>query len=179
MVNICVLKADITTISADIIVNAANPRLLGGGGVDGAIHRIGGPQIMIECDRIREQRGGCPTGQAVITSAGNLPARFVIHSVGPIWNGGENSENKLLRQCYLSCLQLADGHSGEFNRPLSLSFPNISTGIYGFPKPQAAVIALDTVNTYLESMDSVISQVNFVCFDDENYAIYERLLNKG
>ena len=181
MVDIHVLNADITKIDADFIVNAANPRLLGGGGVDGAIHLAGGGQIMIECDRIRSQQGGCPTGEAVITTAGRLPARFVIHTVGPIWNDDNNMETEKLKMCYQNCLNLACRQYEKEQlhknfQGLSISFPNISTGIYGFPKDKAAVIATDTVRRFLDTTPSLIKRVNFVCFDDENHTIYKQLI---
>src|SRR5512133_985566 len=134
------LQADITELVVDDIVNAANSSLLGGGGVDGAIHRKGGPAILEECIKIREKQGGCPTGEAVITTAGNMPSRSVIHTVGPIWRGGNNNEDELLRNCYLNSLKLA-----EENKLKTIAFPNISTGIYGFPKNRAAEIAIKTI----------------------------------
>ena len=173
MVKFCIFKADITKIQVDAIVNAANTRLLGGGGVDGAIHRAGGPAIMQECDLIRRQCGGCATGQAVVTTAGNLPAGYVIHTVGPIWNEGRNNESKMLESCYLSCLQLAEKHKLE-----RISFPNISTGIYGFPKHQAATLAIETAEHYFKTVESTISELNFVCFDDDNYTIYQHLISE-
>ena len=164
------IKADITKIEIDAIVNAANSGLRGGGGVDGAIHRAGGPSIMAECNRIRETEGGCPTGEAVLTSAGNLPAKYVIHTVGPIWSGGSQGEAELLENAYLNSLKLAKKHLLH-----SVSFPNISTGIYGFPKELAAEIALKKVKEFMEIND-LPSQVIFVCFDDENYSIYNNLM---
>lgn len=162
------LKGDITKIDMDAIVNAANFSLLGGGGVDGAIHRAGGPTILEECRAIRNRQGGCPTGEAVITNAGNLPAKKVIHTVGPVWNGGQSNEVKKLRSCYLNSLRLAEEHG-----LVSIAFPNISTGIYGFPKEKAAEIAIKTVK---EFSSKIIEQVIFVCFDGENFEIYEALL---
>ncbi|MCX7875501.1 MAG: O-acetyl-ADP-ribose deacetylase [Melioribacteraceae bacterium] len=164
-----IIKGDITKIKADAIVNAANSSLMGGGGVDGAIHRAGGNIIHEECMKIVEKQNGCPTGEAVYTSAGNLPAKFVIHTVGPIWQGGNFNEDILLKNCYLNSLKLAEKLNVK-----SISFPNISTGVYGFPKERAALIAFDTVYNY-ES--NIVNIVNFVCFDDENYKIYENLIN--
>jgi len=164
------IKGDITKIEVDAIVNAANSGLRGGGGVDGAIHRAGGPSIMEECKRIRETEGGCPTGEAVLTSAGNLPAKYVIHTVGPIWSGGNRGEAELLKSAYSNSLKLAKKHLLH-----SLSFPNISTGVYGFPKELAATIALEAVREFMENND-LPTQAIFVCFDDENYSIYNNLL---
>lgn len=166
------IKADITKTEADAIVNAANTSLLGGGGVDGAIHRAGGPQILEECRQIRARQGGCATGEAVITTAGNLPAKYVIHTVGPVWNGGNNSEEQLLKNAYTNSLQLA-----VENGVKTIAFPNISTGVYHFPKQLAAAIAVKTVQGFLEHNDT-LNKVTFVCFDEESYAIYNRLLTK-
>ncbi|MCX8642065.1 MULTISPECIES: O-acetyl-ADP-ribose deacetylase [unclassified Gilliamella] len=164
------LQADITKISTDAIVNAANTSLLGGGGVDGAIHRAGGKTILEECIKIREKQGGCKVGEAVITTAGNLPAKYVIHTVGPCWNGGKNNEEELLKQAYLNSFKLASQY------PITcISFPNISTGIYRFPKPKAAQIALSTINQCLMQY-SIITKVNIVCFDIENYHIYQAMI---
>ena len=171
MTTIKVHQGDITTQPVDAIVNAANQRLLGGAGVDGAIHRAGGPAIMAECDRIRDQQGGCPTGQAVITTAGELAAKHVIHTVGPIWNGGSDDETELLKNCYQNSLKLADQHGLN-----SIAFPNISTGVYGFPKQQAAEIAVATVNHYFNVQSTTLEKLTFVCFDDENYSIYKGLI---
>jgi len=165
-------QGDITKIEADAVVNAANSRLAGGGGVDGAIHRAGGPTIMEECDAIRERQGGCPTGEAVITTAGELPAKYVIHTVGPIWKGGTGNEEELLRNCYLNSLQLADEHKLP-----TVAFPNISTGVYGYPKEKAAAVAVAAVRHYRkEHPNSSVQEVVFVCFDQENYALYKALL---
>ena len=164
------VKGDITKVKADAIVNAANSSLLGGGGVDGAIHKAGGKAILDDCTIIRNRQGGCKTGEAVITTAGNLPAKFVIHTVGPVWNGGDNNEEKLLASAYKNSLILAEDH-----KIISIAFPNISTGIYGFPKNEAAGIAVETVQTFLKA-GSGIGKVIFVCFDEENFAIYNGLL---
>ena len=165
-------KADITKIEVDAIVNAANSSLLGGGGVDGAIHRAGGKAILEDCQAIRNKQGKCKTGEAVITTAGNLPAYKVIHTVGPVYNGGKRleKEEQALANCYLNSLKLA-----EQNNLKSIAFPNISTGIYRFPKELAAQIAIETVNSF-ES--EIIETVLFVCFDDENYNVYKSLLNE-
>lgn len=163
------LKADITEINVDAIVNAANTSLLGGGGVDGAIHRKGGKEILEECVLIRNKQGGCKTGEAVITIAGKLPAKYVIHTVGPVWNGDKEEKSKLLSDCYLNCLNLAIKNGIK-----TIAFPNISTGIYHFPKDKAAQIAIKTVKDFNKSAE--IDKVIFVCFDDENYEIYRKEL---
>lgn len=164
------VQGDITRIEADAIVNAANTSLLGGGGVDGAIHRAGGKAILEECQKIRAKQGGCKVGEAVITTGGNLPAKFVIHTVGPVWKGGRSNEDALLSSAYRNSLSLAVA-----NQLGVVAFPNISTGIYGFPKERAAKIAVEAVNSFLEAHPS-LSKVIFVCYDRENYEIYERLL---
>lgn len=165
-------QGDITKVEADAIVNAANNRLAGGGGVDGAIHRAGGPAIMEECDAIRGRQGGCRTGEAVITTAGELPAKHVIHTVGPVWKGGADNEGELLRNCYLNSLKLA-----ESNQLRSVAFPNISTGVYGYPKKQAAKTAVNAVRQYRDAHpEAAIEDVYFICFDQENYQLYEALL---
>ncbi len=164
------IQGDITKVQADVIVNAANTSLLGGGGVDGAIHRAGGKQILEECMKIRNRQGGCNVGEAVLTTAGNLSAKYVIHTVGPVWNNGNNNEDKLLASAYSHLLRLAAEHKAQ-----SIAFPNISTGIYHFPKDRAANIAIKTVRDFMATAD-VVKQVIFVCFDAENYAIYNDLL---
>src|SRR5690606_12471718 len=161
-----VIMGDITALAVDAIVNAANSGLRGGGGVDGAIHRKGGPRIMEECDAIRNRQGGCPTGEAVITTAGMLPAKYVIHTVGPVWQGGRVDEDRLLANAYTNSLRLAVEHDIH-----SLAFPNISTGVYGFPKGRAAQIATDTVREFLKR-DTSLKRIIFCCFDEENYKIY-------
>jgi len=166
------LQGDITKIQVDAIVNAANTSLLGGGGVDGAIHRIGGKTILEDCLKIRSKQGGCKVGEAVITTAGNLPAKFVIHTVGPVWNNGKSNEESLLSSAYTNSLKLALD-----NQIQSIAFPNISTGIYKFPKNIAAQIAIKTVADFLETTNK-IEKVIFVCFDTENYNIYNELLKK-
>jgi O-acetyl-ADP-ribose deacetylase (regulator of RNase III) len=164
---IVLLKKDITKLKVDAIVNAANSRLAGGGGVDGAIHNAAGPQLLKECESLN----GCPTGSAKITKAYNLPSKFVIHTVGPVWRGGSTNEINLLKSCYNSSLELAR----EYNIK-SLAFSNVSTGIYGFPKLLAARIAVETVNDYL-AVHSLPDIVYFVCFDEENKRIYYKLLS--
>ncbi|PHM36759.1 orf1a polyprotein [Xenorhabdus mauleonii] len=164
-----IIQGDITTVQVDAIVNAANTSLLGGGGVDGAIHRAGGKSILEECRQIRAKQGGCDVGDAVITGAGNLPAQYVIHTVGPRWNGGSSNEPELLKKSYLSCFNIVEQYDIE-----TVSFPNISTGIYRFPKKLAAEIALAAIHSSL-SLNPNILQVNLVCFDDENYGIYRSL----
>lgn len=168
-----VTSGDITEIDIDVIVNAANSSLLGGGGVDGAIHRKGGSEILDECKLIRNRQGGCKTGEAVYTTAGRLPAKYVIHTVGPVWNGGKNDEPRLLADCYRNSLLLANKLGAK-----SIAFPNISTGIYGYPKKEASVIAIDTVKDFLVEMGAkrTIEKVLFVCFDEENYLLYKDLL---
>lgn len=165
------IKGDITKVQADAIVNAANTKLMGGGGVDGAIHRAGGPEIMDECDRIRLERGGCPTGEAVYTSAGNLPAKYVIHTVGPVYDPITPEQNRLLLgSCYFSSISLAN----QLNLK-SIAFPNISTGVYGYPKQEAAKVAVDALEKALGKPGS-IEKVIVVCFDEENYDLYRALL---
>lgn len=164
------LKGDITKIKADAIVNAANSSLLGGGRVDGAIHRAGGKQILDECIEIRNRQGKCKTGEAVVTTVGNLPAKYVIHTVGPIWNNDEEKCSKLLANCYKNFLKLAESLNVK-----TIVFPNISTGVYRFPKELAGKIAVDEVKNFKsDSIENVI----FVCFDDENEEIYKNLLEK-
>lgn len=165
-----ILKGDITKIEVDVIVNAANSSLLGGGGVDGAIHRAGGKAVLEDCQAIRNKQGKCKTGEAVMTTAGNLPAKKIIHTVGPVYNGGKRLEKEGLTNCYVNSLKLA-----EANGLQSIAFPNISTGIYRFPKKLAAQIALEAVTSF---NSEVIETVVFICFDDENYTIYNSLLNQ-
>ncbi len=165
------IHGDITQIPVDAIVNSANNALVGGTGVNGIIHKIGGPAIMEGCIRIKERmQGGCPTGEAVITEAGLLPAKYVIHTVGPIWNGGSFNEPQLLANAYLNSLKLAIRHNVK-----TISFPNISTGVYRYPKHAAAEIAITTVTNFL-SDNNVFDEVIFVCFDDENIKIYTNLI---
>lgn len=167
-----VIREDITTLKVDAIVNAANNSLAGGGGVDGAIHRAGGKQILHECMEWVNQNGPLDTGDAMITSGGNLPSRFVIHTVGPVWKGGNKGEPELLASCYRRSLEIATANHLE-----SIAFPNISTGIYGFPKKDAANIAVRTVTEFLKQDQSVI-KVTFCCFDKENFDLYmEQLIS--
>ena len=167
-----VTKGDITIFKGDAIVNAANSSLLGGGGVDGAIHRAGGPQILEECKAIVASQGGCPTGEAVMTSAGNMPAKYVIHTVGPIWHGGKNKEQEKLANCYKNSLKLAIENNCK-----TIAFPNISTGVYGYPKKEAAQVSVQTVHKFLQSNPGV-EEVIFVCFDDENHQLVLEEINK-
>lgn len=168
--NIELIKGDITKINTEAIVNAANSSLLGGGGVDVAIHRAGGKKILEECMEIRNRQGKCKTGEAVVTTGGNLPAKYVIHTVGPVWNGDEEKGSKLLANCYHNSLKLA-----ESLKVKTIAFPNISTGVYRFPKELAAKIAIDEVKNFTSE---IIEKVIFVCFDDENEEIYRILLKE-
>lgn len=162
---------DITTQTVDAIVNAANSRLIGGGGVDGAIRRAGGPAIETECAAIRAERGGCPTGSAVITGAGRLPARYVIHAVGPIWQGGGQGEADLLASAYRNSLELAAERGAR-----TVAFPSISTGVYGYPVAAAARVALRTVAGELVSRP--FDEVRFVLFSDADFAAYAEALRE-
>ena len=164
------VQGDITRQPVSAIVNAANSSLLGGGGVDGAIHRAGGPAILEECRQIRARQGGCKTGEAVITTGGRLPAAHVIHTVGPVWNGGHKGEPELLASCYRNSLRLA-----QENQLASVAFPSISTGIYGYPKKEAAAIVVREVRQWLASHEWPQTVV-FVVFDDESRRIYEAAL---
>lgn len=158
-----VQKGDITKVVVDAIVNAANTSLLGGGGVDGAIHRAGGKAILEDCRKIIARQGNCKVGQAVITTAGNLQATFVIHTVGPVWNGGHKGERSKLADCYKNSLQLAVDNGCK-----TIAFPCISTGIYKYPMSDAAEVAVETVLEFMSNSDK-IDKVIFVCFDDGNY----------
>jgi O-acetyl-ADP-ribose deacetylase len=164
-----VVKEDITRLEVDAIVNAANRTLLGGGGVDGAIHRAAGPQLSDECRSLN----GCETGQAKITCGYQLPAKFVVHAVGPVWRGGNNNESLLLESAYQHSLSIASEYDCK-----TVAFPNISTGIYGFPKKEAAHIAFRTVKQFLKK-NSLPKEVFFCCFDDENFSIYQQLLTES
>jgi O-acetyl-ADP-ribose deacetylase (regulator of RNase III) len=163
---IAAVEGDITTQRVDAIVNAANTTLLGGGGVDGAIHRAAGPQLLEEC----RTTGGCPTGEARITKGYRLPARYVIHTVGPVWSGGGRGEPELLRSCYMSSLALAALHGVR-----SIAFPSISTGAYGYPIADAAQIAVQTVRESL-AVPTTVQSVRFVCFSAGDLEVYRRLL---
>lgn len=166
MVHIDVLKGDITKVNVDAIVNAANESLLGGGGVDGAIHRAAGKGLLAECRTI----GGCPTGEARLTHGYNLRARYVIHTVGPIWRGGLSNEERLLFSAYTNSLTLARDNGFK-----SIAFPNISTGIYGYPKAEAAKVAIAAIRSFMLN-NSLPEKVVLVCFDDENYTLYKGLV---
>lgn len=163
---ISVVEADITTLDVDAIVNAANNTLLGGGGVDGAIHRAAGPSLLAECRTL----GGCETGDAKITEGYNLPARWVIHTVGPIWSGGEGGEEGVLRSCYRRCMELVV----EYNLR-SVAFPAISTGVYGYPSGPAAAIAVATVREFL-GLNQSVESVLFVCFNSRTREAYNAAL---
>jgi O-acetyl-ADP-ribose deacetylase (regulator of RNase III) len=164
---VSIVQGDITRQGTDAIVNAANSSLMGGGGVDGAIHRAGGPAILKECQEIVARQGRLPTGQAVITTGGNLKARYVVHTVGPIWQGGSGNEAELLRSAYYECLKLATG-----NKLASISFPSISTGAYGYPVDEAAEIAVGTVVSFLKEQATSLEEVVFVLFDSRTWQSY-------
>lgn len=157
-------KGDITKLKVDAIVNAANTSLLGGGGVDGAIHRAGGKEILDECIAIRNRQGGCNVGEAVATTAGKLNAKIVIHTVGPRWNNGHSEEESKLSSCYINCMKIAEEH-----KITTIAFPNISTGIYKFPKAKAAEIALEVIKNW---EGEIVKKVIFVCYDNENFDLY-------
>ena len=164
-------EGDITRVAADAIVNAANSALAGGGGVDGAIHRAGGPEIMRELDGIRQEIGRCPTGSAVATAAGRLPAQYVFHAVGPVYRDGRHGEPELLASCYRKCLEMAEARGVR-----TITFPAISTGVYGYPIEEAAAIALREVKAHLEKDDTKLQQVTFVLFGKPAYEAYARLI---
>lgn len=167
--SVTAVHADITTLEVDAIVNAANSSLLGGGGVDGAIHRAAGPALLEECRAL----GGCRTGEAKITSGYNLPARHIIHTVGPVWHGGDRGEPELLSSCYRNCVALA------VDRQLTtIAFPGISTGVYGYPKEDAARIAVATVRDSLSARQGKVTDVSFCCFSAADLEIYLGLLTR-
>jgi O-acetyl-ADP-ribose deacetylase (regulator of RNase III) len=166
MTKLTLIRGDITNLKVDAIVNAANSTLLGGGGVDGAIHRAAGPGLLAECKTL----GGCPVGEAKVTSGYNLLSKFVIHTVGPVWHGGNNNEDKFLASCYINSLKIAANLKIH-----TIAFPNISTGVYGYPKERAARIALETVRSF-GPVDN-INEIIFVAFDEKNYSIYTKLMN--
>jgi O-acetyl-ADP-ribose deacetylase (regulator of RNase III) len=168
MPKIEILQADITTLQVDAIVNAANSSLLGGGGVDGAIHRAAGPELLAECRTL----GGCKTGEAKITKGYNLPAKYVIHTVGPVWHGGNSGEAEKLESCYKNSLALAEKYKIKI-----IAFPAISTGVYGYPLKEATEIAVKTVKLYLET-HNLPQKVIFVCFSSEAYKIYVSILGE-
>ena len=166
------IQGDITKAKVDAIVNAANEKLIGGGGVDGAIRRAGGDAVVKACDAIRASQGGCPTGKAVITTGGKLSAKYIIHTVGPIWNGGNAGEPSLLASCYRESLKLAVENDVE-----SIAFPSISTGVYGYPTDKAASVALKTIHDLAESDVDVPRLIQFVLFDDATYNCYTDALS--
>ncbi len=168
MIELRAIQADITTLEVDAIVNAANSSLLGGGGVDGAIHRAAGPELLQACRLL----GGCKTGDAKLTRGYKLPASFVIHAVGPVWNGGTMGEPELLASCYRRSLELATAE-----RLTGIAFPGISTGVFGYPVAGAAELAVATVRSFTASTESTLSQVIFCCFSADDLAVYRRLLD--
>jgi O-acetyl-ADP-ribose deacetylase (regulator of RNase III) len=168
MTKLSVIQGNITKLAVDAIVNAANTSLLGGGGVDGAIHKAAGPELLAECQTLN----GCKTGEAKLTKGYNLPAKYVIHTVGPVWNGGKHHEEELLKNAYHNSLQLAKEYHIR-----TIAFPNISTGVYRFPKEQAAVIAVTTAKSFVSSNNNSLDEIIFVCFDNENYELYKRLVS--
>jgi O-acetyl-ADP-ribose deacetylase (regulator of RNase III) len=169
MERISIIQGDITTQAVDAIVNAANTTLLGGGGVDGAIHRAAGPKLLEECRTL----GGCATGDAKITKGYNLPAKFVIHTVGPVWRGGKNQEDELLASCYRRCFDIARERGIK-----TIAFPSISTGAYGFPVERASKIALREIRSALAT-NPELQQVIVVCFDTHTYRVYQEAVKEG
>jgi len=172
-IRLSIIQGDITRQATDAIVNAANPSLMGGGGVDGAIHRAGGPAILEECKQIVARQGRLPTGRAVITTGGNLKARFVIHTVGPVWHGGDKGEPELLASAYQESLKVA-----AENNLSSVSFPSISTGAYGYPVAEAAKVAVSTVASFLKERVTSIKEVVFVPFDSATFESYSSVLGR-
>ncbi len=173
MASLSLVLGDITRQHVDAIVNAANAGLVGGGGVDGAIHHAGGPAIMEECDRIREEQGGCPTGHAVVTTAGKLSAKAVIHTVGPRWRGGRHGEERLLASAYRASLELAASRGYR-----TLAFPSISTGVYGYPIAKASEVALRTILETLEERPGDFDEVKMVVFSKSDLEVYEKTRRK-
>jgi len=167
MTKLTLIKGDITKLKVDAIVNAANSSLLGGGGVDGAIHIAAGPGLLAECRNL----GGCAVGEAKVTSGYNLLAKFIIHTVGPVWHGGKDNEDRLLKDCYHNSLLIAENLKLK-----SIAFPNISTGVYHFPKLKAAKLALEAIRNFTGTAE-YLQEIFLVCFDDENYKIYSSLLD--
>lgn len=167
-------QGDITQLKVDAVVNAANRHLAGGGGVDGAIHRAGGPSIHKACQEIIAKRGPLKDGEAVVTPGGQLSATYIIHTVGPRWQGGEHGESEALANCYRNSLELAKAH-----RMNSIAFPNISTGIYEYPKEAAAKIAVKTVQEWASENPQGMEKIIFICFDEENYALYHALMQNN
>ena len=167
------MQGDITRVAVDAIANAANSALAGGGGVDGAIHRAGGPAIMQELDEIRARIGRCPAGGAVATTAGRLPARYVFHAVGPVYRDGKHGEPDLLASCYRTCLKLADQRQAA-----SISFPAISTGVYGYPLDEAAEVAIRAVGAYLEAGETSVREVLFVLFTGDACQAFAAALSR-
>ena len=167
------VQGDITKQTTDAIVNAANSSLMGGGGVDGAIHRAGGPTILEQCKQIVAKQGRLPSGKAVITAGGNLPAKYVIHTVGPIWNGGKSNEAQILASAYRESLKIA-----EAKKLTSISFPSISTGAYRYPLDQAAKVALETVISFLKEDAVSLKEVRFVLFDTRTYEVYGKAVQE-
>jgi O-acetyl-ADP-ribose deacetylase len=164
-----IILGDITKLNVDAIVNAANTSLLGGGGVDGAIHAAGGPTIFAACEKIATAQGGCPVGQSVITTAGELPATFVIHTVGPKWAGGLKNEDLKLANCYTSALELAVQNNCQ-----TIAFPSISTGVYRYPTEEAAIVAINSIKKFLVT-NNTIQEIILVSFDQENYSILQKI----
>lgn len=171
--DILIKLGDITKEEADAIVNAANSGLLGGGGVDGAIHRAGGPEILEECRQIRIRQGGCPTGEAVVTGAGKLKARYIIHTVGPVWQGGGKGEEELLRRAYRNSLKRAAERVLQ-----TVAFPSISTGAYGYPVNLAAPAALAEIKRFLEEERHFLREIRFVLFNEKTYWAYQEVLKR-
>jgi len=168
------ITADITTLNVDAIVNAANSSLMGGGGVDGAIHRAGGPEILEECKKIVEKIGRLPTGEAALTTAGRMPSRCVIHTVGPVWHGGDRGEPELLRSCYWNSLKIAKEKTLK-----SIAFPSISTGVYGYPVQKAAETATKAVVEFVKQNPGCFDEITFCGFDSKTEQEYARALEKN